>query len=178
MVSGRGGAYQRAARPRRKPREPQDGARVRVTALARGGRLPTANRFGHGNTPDCAVAGGPARDRVNMGPGRIIPDRGCPKATPAPSGRHASQAEPSTSLGHDDQPLSETPPAMRRGPTRWVGACGRTPDHPLGGLRGQSSRCTFSIRSWRSCASMDMVAMGRASRRLRPIGSKVSSQKP
>ena len=43
---------------------------------------------------------------------------------------------------------------------------------------GQSSRCTRSMRSWRSCASIDSVAMGRASSRRRPIGSPVSSQKP
>ena len=42
----------------------------------------------------------------------------------------------------------------------------------------QSSRKTFSRRSWRSWASSDSVAMGRASRRFRPIGSPVSSQKP
>jgi hypothetical protein len=42
----------------------------------------------------------------------------------------------------------------------------------------QSSRWTRSIRSWRSCASIDSVAIGRASSRLRPIGSPVSSQKP
>ena len=41
---------------------------------------------------------------------------------------------------------------------------------------GQSSRWTRSMRSWRSCASMERVAIGRASRRLRPIGSPVSSQ--
>ena len=40
----------------------------------------------------------------------------------------------------------------------------------------QSSRCTRSIRSWRSCASIDRVAIGRASRRRNPIGSLVSSQ--
>ncbi len=40
----------------------------------------------------------------------------------------------------------------------------------------QSSRCTRSIRSWRSCASIDSVAIGRASSRRRPIGSPVSSQ--
>ena len=37
---------------------------------------------------------------------------------------------------------------------------------------GRPARC----RSWRSCASSDSVAMGRASRRLREIGSPVSSQ--
>jgi hypothetical protein len=42
----------------------------------------------------------------------------------------------------------------------------------------QSSRWTRSIRSWRSCASIDSVAIGRASSRLMPIGSPVSSQKP
>ena len=42
----------------------------------------------------------------------------------------------------------------------------------------QSSRWTRSMRSWRSCASIDRVAIGRASRRRRPIGSSVSSQKP
>ena len=42
----------------------------------------------------------------------------------------------------------------------------------------QSSRCTRSMRSWRSCASIERVAMGRASSRRRPIGSPVSSQKP
>ena len=41
---------------------------------------------------------------------------------------------------------------------------------------GQSPRCTRSRRSWRSCASSDSVAIGRASRRFRPIGSPVSSQ--
>ena len=46
------------------------------------------------------------------------------------------------------------------------------------GGRYQSSRWTRSIRSWRSCASIDSVAIGRASRRRRPIGSPVSSQKP
>lgn len=40
----------------------------------------------------------------------------------------------------------------------------------------QSSRCTRSMRSWRSCASIDSVAIGRASRRMRLIGSPVSSQ--
>ena len=42
--------------------------------------------------------------------------------------------------------------------------------------RAQSSRCTRSMRSWRSCASIDSVAIGRASSRRRPIGSPVSSQ--
>ncbi len=42
----------------------------------------------------------------------------------------------------------------------------------------QSSRWTRSMRSWRSCASIDRVAIGRASRRRRPMGSSVSSQKP
>ena len=42
----------------------------------------------------------------------------------------------------------------------------------------QSSRNTFSRRSWRSWASSDSVAMGRASRRFNPIGSPVSSQYP
>jgi hypothetical protein len=42
----------------------------------------------------------------------------------------------------------------------------------------QSSRWTRSIFSCRSCASIDIVAMGRASRRLMPMGSSVSSQKP
>lgn len=61
---------------------------------------------------------------------------------------------------------------------RWVAT-------PLGEKRrrtrpggGQSSRWIFSIRSCRSCASIDRVAMGRASSRFRPIGSPVSSQKP
>jgi hypothetical protein len=40
----------------------------------------------------------------------------------------------------------------------------------------QSSRWTRSMRSCRSCASIDRVAMGRASSRRRPIGSSVSSQ--
>ncbi len=44
--------------------------------------------------------------------------------------------------------------------------------------RPQSSRWTRSMRSWRSCASIDRVAIGRAIRRFRPIGSPVSSQKP
>ena len=58
------------------------------------------------------------------------------------------------------------------------------PDHDNHGLwrfplsRNQSSRKTFSRRSWRSCASSDRVAMGRASRRFKPIGSPVSSQYP
>ena len=39
-----------------------------------------------------------------------------------------------------------------------------------------SSRYTRSRRSWRSCASIDKVAIGRASRRLMEIGSPVSSQ--
>ena len=43
---------------------------------------------------------------------------------------------------------------------------------------GQSSRWVRSMRSWRSCASMLRVAIGRASRRRRLIGSLVSSQKP
>jgi uncharacterized membrane protein HdeD (DUF308 family) len=52
---------------------------------------------------------------------------------------------------------------------------------PIGRTRGgtrqdQSSRCTRSIRSCRSCASIDIVAIGRASRRLMPMGSSVSSQ--
>jgi two-component system, cell cycle sensor histidine kinase and response regulator CckA len=41
---------------------------------------------------------------------------------------------------------------------------------------GQSSRWVRSMRSWRSCASMLRVAIGRASRRRMPIGSSVSSQ--
>ena len=41
---------------------------------------------------------------------------------------------------------------------------------------GHSSRKTFSRRSWRSWASMLSVAIGRASRRCRPIGSWLSSQ--
>lgn len=40
----------------------------------------------------------------------------------------------------------------------------------------QSSRNTRSRRSRRSCASIDSVAIGRASRRFRLIGSPVSSQ--
>ena len=40
----------------------------------------------------------------------------------------------------------------------------------------QSSRIVRSLRSWRSCASRQRVAIGRASRRLTPIGSPVSSQ--
>ena len=40
----------------------------------------------------------------------------------------------------------------------------------------QSSRWTRSMRSWRSCASIVRVAIGRASSRRRPIGSSVSSQ--
>ena len=38
-------------------------------------------------------------------------------------------------------------------------------------LQGQSSRCVRSMRSWRSWASSERVAIGRASRRLRLIGS-------
>ena len=44
------------------------------------------------------------------------------------------------------------------------------------GGAAQSSRYTRSRRSWRSCASSDRVAIGRASRRRRLIGSPVSSQ--
>jgi hypothetical protein len=40
----------------------------------------------------------------------------------------------------------------------------------------QSSRETRSIRSWRSCASSGMIAIGRASRRPSEIGSPVTSQ--
>ncbi len=40
----------------------------------------------------------------------------------------------------------------------------------------QSSRATFSFRSCRSCSSTVIVAMGRASRRPRLIGSPVTSQ--
>ncbi len=47
----------------------------------------------------------------------------------------------------------------------------RTPPRPV-----QSSRWTRSRRSCRSCASSVMVAIGRASRRLRLIGSPVISQ--
>ena len=39
-----------------------------------------------------------------------------------------------------------------------------------------SSRRVRSIRSWRSCASTESVAIGRASRRFSAIGSPVSSQ--
>ena len=42
--------------------------------------------------------------------------------------------------------------------------------------RNQSSRDTRSTRSWRSCASSVMVAIGRASRRPSEIGSPVTSQ--
>ena len=41
-----------------------------------------------------------------------------------------------------------------------------------------SSRWTFSIFSWRSCASIESVAIGRASSRLMLIGSPGSSQEP
>ena len=44
------------------------------------------------------------------------------------------------------------------------------------GTNAQSSRDTFSIRSWCSCASRVMVAIGRASRRASEIGSPVTSQ--
>ena len=44
--------------------------------------------------------------------------------------------------------------------------------------RPQSSRSVRSRRSWRSCASSESVAVGRASRRRTPIGSPVSSQYP
>ena len=40
----------------------------------------------------------------------------------------------------------------------------------------QSERYTRSRRSWISCASSDRVAIGRASKRFRLIGSPVSSQ--
>ncbi len=40
----------------------------------------------------------------------------------------------------------------------------------------QSSRWVFSRLSWRSWASMESVAIGRASSRFRLIGSPVSSQ--
>lgn len=49
----------------------------------------------------------------------------------------------------------------------------------LGGQIGRvymSSRWVRSRRSWRSCASIDSVAIGRASRRLSEMGSPVSSQ--
>ena len=59
---------------------------------------------------------------------------------------------------------------------------GRQPGHGNArswtGRRDQSSRWFFSRRSWRSWASMLKVAIGLASRRLMPIGSCVSSQKP
>lgn len=46
----------------------------------------------------------------------------------------------------------------------------------LAGIQARSSRWTFSLRSCRSCASMESVAIGRASSRLSEIGSPVSSQ--
>lgn len=52
-----------------------------------------------------------------------------------------------------------------------------SPARTVGARRSRySSRCTFSIRSWRSCASIESVAIGRASSRFRLIGSPVSSQ--
>jgi hypothetical protein len=64
--------------------------------------------------------------------------------------------------------------------TTWPRSLRRVVRHRRVGARhgGQSSRCTRSMRSWRSCASIERVAMGRASSRRRPIGSPVSSQKP
>lgn len=49
---------------------------------------------------------------------------------------------------------------------------------PLSGASrfAQSSRWTRSFRSCRSCASRERVAIGRASRRFREMGSPVSSQ--
>ena len=60
---------------------------------------------------------------------------------------------------------------QRRGIGVTVGA-----DAGRAGHRVQSSRWVRSSRSWRSCASIESVAMGRASSRLMAIGSPVSSQ--
>lgn len=62
-------------------------------------------------------------------------------------------------------------------PARAAGLCERLPSAACR-TRGSShsSRNTRSRRSWRSCASMLSVAIGRASSRRRPIGSSVSSQ--
>ena len=47
---------------------------------------------------------------------------------------------------------------------------------PRIGCALQSSRDTFSTRSWRSCASRVIFAIGRASSRASEIGSPVTSQ--
>ena len=79
------------------------------------------------------------------------------------------------------------PERSRRGSIRCgtgapPGRFARSPPSPQAGERivpnPQSSRYTRSRCSWRSCASTDSVAIGRASRRRIEIGSPVSSQKP
>ncbi len=70
------------------------------------------------------------------------------------------------------------PPHANAGPNgSGVSFCARAAGGQAGRRRcAYSSRCTRSRRSWRSCASSVMVAIGRASRRLSEMGSPVTSQ--
>ena len=82
-----------------------------------------------------------------------------------PNGAAAGRQQPAS---QPDVPTSQPAASRQREVTK--------PSWRL--LALQSSRKTFSRRSWRSWASSESVAIGRASRRFSPIGSPVSSQYP
>ena len=86
---------------------------------------------------------------------------GCSANCRCRSAKRATEQEPNAPLGN------RTPrygPNLSAQPTQGLS------------LFAQSSRYTFSRRSCRSCASMESVAIGLASRRLSAICSPVSSQ--
>ena len=133
------------------------------------------------------------RERVrSRGPQRTSP-LGCPGvprsrliaicstgAQPAAKAGAITLAVARPSVGRDRSRPSAPSPRCR------CGTQGRVmifpPGRPISTPRRcptpQSSRCTRSMRSWRSCASSESVAIGRASSRRIPIGSPLSSQYP
>ena len=109
----------------------------------------------------------PRRSQARLRPRRVQP-RPAPPTRPRPRARSCQGPHMVRACGRS------RPPARRR-PSRSHGF----DSSPRGGSpRGQHqpSRWVRSWRSWRSCASRLRVAIGRASRRRRLIGSAVSSQ--
>ena len=118
----------------------------------------------------CHLQGaGRGRHRDSLQPGRCQPAR--PGSDQGATWRMCLEGIPTARAGQVHSHACRRRQAIvhRRVGVR-VGSCNRRqPDR-------SSSRKTFSRRSWRSCASSESVAMGRASRRFNPIGSPVSSQ--
>ena len=152
-----------------------------VTVIGAGGAAPAIlfalSRMGvgrqrHGGHQQQAVAARPAalllcfvRPGVGLAPHRVhIEFRAAPFFLTRSCVTRDGVAIPLISRGPQGQSTEE----RRAG--RAAGRRDRGP--PM----AQSSRDTFSLRSCRSCASTVMVAIGRAARRPRLIGSPVTSQ--